>query len=340
VSQPNQAITELLELANHYPSPHNGQPIRLKQINGTAFDLYFDKARGLQSSDISLIFSFVSVGVFVEHFALCAQALGHDLVHSLDLPKEDAMKGTGVIKIGQLILNWNAKPRDTMLEKLLLLRQTSRKNYFQGPTEALSQTITKIASDAEMTLAQLNDTQRLHAIWLNQRAVFDDMQDKEVRLELDHWLRYTKQQKYDAKDGLAYDCLELNGRLLRYIVHHPALLRLPGVSGILRQYYMRTMKDKSAVFYMLAPFASAYESSEVGKVIMKIWHAVTLEGYYLHPFGTIMSNHAAHQDFLRMAKITNESREHSYLVFIFRCGKSHIPFSFLIIPINKHLILE
>ena len=47
----NTKLTELLELANHYPSPHNGQPIELKQVDDQNFDMYFQKERGLQASE-------------------------------------------------------------------------------------------------------------------------------------------------------------------------------------------------------------------------------------------------------------------------------------------------
>ena len=37
----NLKLTELLELANHYPSPYNGQPIELKQLYDHNFGIYF-----------------------------------------------------------------------------------------------------------------------------------------------------------------------------------------------------------------------------------------------------------------------------------------------------------
>lgn len=43
-------IEALIELANHYPSPHNGQPIELKQITDSTFTLCFQKERGLQAA--------------------------------------------------------------------------------------------------------------------------------------------------------------------------------------------------------------------------------------------------------------------------------------------------
>ncbi len=63
-------IKNFLDLANLYPSPHNGQPIALHQINDNSFELYFCRERGLQAAEVSLLFSYVTMGVFVEHLGL------------------------------------------------------------------------------------------------------------------------------------------------------------------------------------------------------------------------------------------------------------------------------
>ena len=337
---PKQNISDLLKLANLYPSPHNGQPIRLKQHSDDSFDLYFERERGLQAADISFLFSFVAMGVFVEHMALSAQALGHGFRYELELPKQQDLHGSGTVLFARCFLKWNASEPDAKLLQTLHFRQTSRKKYYEGVNSELDTVIERLAFSARMTLGQLDKQQTKQAIWLNQRAVFDDMFDEPVRKELDHWLRYSKRQKQTEHDGLAYDCMELNGRLMKYIVDHPRILRAPGISKLIQQYYLRTMTDASDVYYMLAPFAAEQDAFKIGIVIMKIWKEVAERGYYLHPFGTIMSNHAAHRDFLKVADIHDESRERSYLVFIFRCGKSKPPHASLRIPFSEHLILE
>jgi hypothetical protein len=338
MNTPKQTVSDLLELINSYPSPHNGQPVKLLQVSDTVFELYFDKERGLQSSDISFIFSFVSMGVFIEHLQLCGRALGHKITITEVLPKVQELHGAGQVKFAECRIEWDVLEINQQDLDAIHFRRTSRKKYYQGITPALSDNIIKTASAHGMTLVQLPKQQGKQAIWLNQRAVFDDMFDEPVRQELDHWLRYTQAQKQSKKDGLAYDCMELNGHVLKYIVGHPRILRLPVISWIIKQYYLHTMKDASDVFYMMAPFQTKEDALQVGKVIMKIWMSISAEGYYLHPFGTIMSNHAAHQDFLKLAGEMHESRITAYLSFIFRAGKSDTPVSSLRIPIKEHLV--
>ena len=91
---------------------------------------------------------------------------------------------------------------------------------------------------------------------------------------------------------------------------------------------------------MLAPFRTEQESFEVGMSIMKLWYEVSEAGEYLHPFGTIMSNEAAHHDFLSLAGISNETRDENYLVFIFRLGISEPPVPSMRIPWQAHLLMN
>lgn len=334
----DKKFLELFELANRYPSPHNGQPITVRQLDDNNFEVFFDKARGLQATDISYIFSFVSIGVFMEHLSLGARALGHGFSCRLQLPKQSELHGTGIVKVADCRFDWDAVRPDAELKHILQSRQTSRKKYYQ-PVD--TQTIAALRACTQgygMQLAELDTYQTRQAIWLNQRAVFDDMFDEPVKKELDHWLRYSRAEKEAKKDGLAYDCMELNGRVMKWIVNHPRILRAPLVSWCIKHYYLRTMMDSSNVFYVLAPFATEAQAYQVGQLIMQLWKIIAEKDYFLHPFGTIMSNRQAHQDFLKLAGITDESREHSYLVFIFRAGKSLPPNPSLRIPVAEHLV--
>jgi hypothetical protein len=71
---------------------------------------------------------------------------------------------------------------------------------------------------------------------------------------------------------------------------------------------------------------------------MQIWQAIAAKGYYLHPFGTIMSNGAAHDDFLKLAQIAHEDVRENFLVFIYRAGTSEPPHASLRIPVADHLL--
>lgn len=334
----NQTLQEFLELLNRYPSPHNGQPIQMVQDDETHFSLYFETKRGLQAAEVSYLFSFVTMGLFVTYFELCAEALGHKSSCSVHLPKLSDLKGDGLLSFASCTIQFSAGPRSEELLKTLRFRQTSRKKYSEGINEKLSDRTIALAAQNHMELVKMNRADTHQAIWLNQRAVFDDMFDDAVRHELNHWLRYSKKEKEAKMDGLAYDCMELNGRAMKFIVKHYKLLHMPGVSGLLKRYYLRTMSDNSDAFYLLAPFSNEQESFKVGQVIMQLWTEIAAEGYYLHPFGTIMSNVAAHKDFLTLAHIEHEDIHENFLVFIYRAGRSDPPHISMRLPTTKHLL--
>ena len=333
----NTNLTQLLELANHYPSPHNGQPIEMKQRDGSTFDIYFQKERGLQAAEVSYLFSYVTMGVFIYHLSLCAEALGHKFSYTLELPALKSLNGEGFLRFASCRIEFSVMPVNKELLDTLIFRQTSRKKYFEGVDSQLSEEMIKIAAQKHLQLYKMNRADTHQAIWLNQRAVFDDMFDNAVREELDHWLRYSKREKESKKDGLAYDCMELNGRAMKFLVRHYKVLRVPGISQLLKQYYLRTMSDNSDAYYLLTPFSNEQEAFDVGLAVMQIWQAVATKRYYLHPFGTIMSNLAAHKDFLKLAHIEHEDIHKNFLVFIYRCGKSEKPHASLRLPVKEHL---
>jgi hypothetical protein len=333
-----QNSADLFELANKYPSPHNGQPIEIHQLDDNHFEAFFQKDRGLQAAEVSFLFSYVTMGVFLHHLSLCASAYGHELTYELNLPKVDTLKGDGSARFATITISWNTTTPDEALHRTILFRQTSRKKYYQGIDEQLSRQTIEIAKNAKMQLVRMDRQGTHQAIWLNQRAVFDDMFDDAVRHELDYWLRYSQQEKETKKDGLAYDCMELNGRAMKFIVKHHKILRLPGLSAILKRYYLRTMSDNSDAFYLLTPFSTEQEAFDVGTAVMKIWAAIASKGYYLHPFGTIMSNDAAHNDFLKLIHLEHEDRHKNFLAFIYRAGKSEPPHTSVRIPVAEHLL--
>lgn len=333
-----QTIKELFELANRYPSPHNGQPIELQQVDENNFTIFFRKERGLQAEEVSYLFSYVTMGVFIYHLSLCARALGHEFSYTLQLPSVDILKGEGLVRFASCSFVYSSAEKDDTLHQALLFRQTSRMKYSEGVHEELSRQTIRIAAQKHMNLVKMDRNGTHQAIWLNQRAVFDDMFNDAVRHELNHWLRYSKKEKEAKKDGLAYDCMELNGRVMKFIVRHYKLLHMPGVGGLLKKYYLRTMSDNSDAYYLQTPFSTEQEAFDVGVATMQIWEAIAREGYYLHPFGTIMSNEAAHTDFLKLAGIEHEDKRENFLVFIYRAGKSEPPHKSLRIPVNEHLL--
>lgn len=330
-------VKTLLELANLYPSPHNGQPITLQEISPDNYQIYFRHERGLKSTEISFLFSFVTMGLFTAHLEACGRALGHTISIQQQLPARDSLRTEGKSPFATATIEWNSQVPDSELEKDIRTRQTSRKKYHKGPTASEQQSLIQLISHDNLQLHILPYNLGQRVIWLNQRAVFDDMFVPAVREELHHWLRYSPQEKKTTRDGLSYDCMELNGQVLKFIVIHYPILRMPVFSWCIKQYYLRTMQDSSTVGYLTAPFRTEQEAFVIGETIMQLWLRLTRSGYYLHPFGTIVANPEAHRDFLSLVARETETKE-NFVVFIFRAGASDPPVRSERLPYNQHLI--
>lgn len=332
-----QKIQELTELINRYPSPHNGQPMVIKE-DKERYEIYFDTSRGLSATPISYLFSFVTIGVFVRYIELCAKALGHHVKVDVSLPSADEMASEGELHCASFVLDIDvAKPEDE-LRRAILFRQTSRQKYQSGLTDLEKRSVSTVASDHGITADFLNDDDSVQAIWLNQRAVFDDMFNVPVREELRHWIRFDQFEKNSKKDGLAYDCMELSGAALKFVFKYYKILHWPIVAPILRRYYLRTMQDSSSVGYVTSPFETEQQAYTIGRCVIDLWIEISKSGKYLHPFGTVVSNDQAHHDFARLIGLDSESRNTDYVVFIFRAGSSNVPVESERMAISEHLL--
>lgn len=340
MSNPNaSALDRLLRLANYYPSPHNGQPIRLRELTKSSLELLFETDRGLRATPLSPLFSFVTVGVFARHFELCAASLGHTAHVRLKLPDPELLGESGLLHLGTIKIDYDTHDPDSALKTLILKRQTSRKKYTAPLAGAESAGIVETAAAHKLKLRLIGPARTKQIMWLNQRAVLDDMSDPAVHAELDHWLRYTKEEKESKKDGLAYDCMEHPGYLIKMVIKYYKIFHWPIVTPLLKQYYLRALADSSSVGYLTGKFETPAQAVEVGRCIIEIWFELTGAGAFLHPFGTIVTNARAHADFDTLAGIHDESRS-NYVVFIFRAGYSPKPVQSLRLPVKDHLLLN
>ena len=296
----------------------------LKRIADGEYGVFFETNRGLTATPISSLFSFVTVGVFFEYIEECASALGHSVSSDVTLPPVENMAKKNIeLLCGTIRIGWNESVKDDVLKEAIEFRQTSRKKYVSGLTAKEKRAVAELSAKGQ-ALSFLSRKQAHQTIWLNQRAVFDDMFDNSVREELRKWLRTTHKEKVSKKDGLSYDCMEISGGALRFSLNHHEVLRWPIVAPLIRQYYLRTMKDASSVGYLTSSFVTERNAYEVGRTVMKVWLELSRHNAYLHPFGTIVSNQQAHNDFLKVVGKVDETRE-SYVTFIFRAGRSAKP---------------
>lgn len=59
----NTLWEDIIEFARWAPTPHNTQPVRLKPLNGTEAELYYDNSRALPEGDPPARFAHAAIGI-------------------------------------------------------------------------------------------------------------------------------------------------------------------------------------------------------------------------------------------------------------------------------------
>jgi len=339
---------ELLEDARYTPSPHNVQPWKLRIDSDSTATLLYDPTRLIPDEDIEGSFTLAAFGIFLEYLAIIALAKGYQLSHVYNGNRLDR-HATRCTPLFQLTLKatddhpaaeqspirnpiiGEGSPSDQGRQHgpavdpaLIRRRRTSRLPYKDQPISgALTADLTGIAAEYGHTFAFSSEPEMIRwVLQLNADTLFYDMKDDLTRREVDHWLRYTKREAVDKRDGLAAYCLLIPGLFLRLFFRHQGLLKLPFVTPIAKWYYMQTMRGTSTVGWISGPYRTPDEWLATGHMLGRIWLKMTEHGVYLHPFGSTITNPIAHKA-LREKFAVDEDR--SPLWMIMRLGHSSIP---------------
>ncbi len=339
-TQANDPWHAIMELAQRYPSPHNGQPLKLKPLNDHEAALYFDTARGLFASELGYKFSYLTVGVFVEFFVTAARALGYQVTYKPELTPVDKQREAYLHYFGKLEITAGNLAPDAALEHLLRARRTSRKNYRQEPIP--EHVLAAMQAALEGTQANLyvteNPEEVKQVLWYNQETLFHDLQTPHMHDELAHWLRYSKREARERRDGLSAECLQMPGPALRFALRFPRLITNKIAGRFFKYLYLRTMKTVNAIAWLQAPFASFEDYIACGRAFMKVWLALSAQGYSLHPYGTIPTNDAVLQKVATTVGATNTDAEPIWMIF--RFGKSDTPPESYRLPLANHFVEE
>lgn len=287
-------------VAHRYPSPHNSQPMRLRPVDATTAELYYDLARGLPAEPGGASFGFVCAGVLIELVAIVAHDLGLTLQTSLrgeDLRFDgpDRLQHIGTVRLHR------SEPTPVDLDPALIaLRRTSRVPYAHRRLPA--PLIDELAAEAAAAGHRWSDTcepAHIRAIMrINQRTLFDDVANDAVRAELATWLRYTERDAARTGDGLSARCLRLPGPVLRSVVRHHRWWSRPLPEAVARWLYLRSMRGVCQLAWITGPFDTNPGRVAAGRLLIRLWLRLTAEGAVMHPFGSVITNRRSHRRFV------------------------------------------
>ncbi|MES2971324.1 MAG: hypothetical protein V4702_03325 [Patescibacteria group bacterium] len=327
----------IAEYVRHTPSPHNTQPYRLHVISDTSAEIVFLPSRGLFIADPEGRFTWLTAGIFAELVSIVAHSLGYEIVTDWDF---SPMYPNGDTTTEQVIAKLELQKHDSVLNDLnptlILNRHTSRLPYDGNiiPTELIS----KLHAEAEryghrfMTSTKPKDIEWVKE--LNKNSLFYDLENIGIREELKHWLRYSKKEAVDKKDGLSAECLGMPGRLLHSFFYHHKIWAMPGLKQIVERIYMSTMKGIGTIGWLQGPYATRADWVKSGELMIRLWLILTEAGVYWHPYGSVITNDKSRADMLRHMGLHEEADGKNMIWLLLRMGYSKEP------PHSERLALE
>jgi len=318
---------ELVEDARRYPSPHNSQPIKLRVLDQSTAEIFYDLDRGLPAESYGIPFGHVCAGVFLESLSVVARARGYRTVENLDHAEFDFTATDRLHRLGKITLEQVTQApeeRERALAELanFLSRQTSRLPYDRSP---ISPDVIAGATEIGLSLGHNFHTTAdrptvANLVRINQVTLFSDLQNAKVHAEILHWLRFSRREALERSDGLSAETMLMPGPVLKFAMSHRRLWTFPVIGAVIRGVYLRTMRGVRMVAWLEGPFASPADFVVGGRTFMRIWLYLSAQGVQLHPFGSVITNPDSHREFVEAVGTREVDGQMAWMLF--RLGHS------------------
>lgn len=312
---------ELLDYARWTPSPHNVQPWLVKIISESEAQIYYDPKRLLPVEDDTGCFTTLAFGIFIEYLSIAAAKYGLKVQEEYHGALLDANKPSATF-FATIILT---PAKDTLFDReLIKQRRTSRLPYFDKLIDPeIMERLQKVTQSFGYTFNFSNDPEIVDwVLQLNCDTLFYDMTDTATRREVGSWIRYSKQEAFTKKDGLWAYCMNIPALFMYLAFHIPQLFNNPLLTPLLKKRYLQTTQGTKTVAWLSGPFNNPQDWLRAGHMMAHLWLTMTQYNIYLHPFGSIITNHKSHQRFVEKFKVNEQTNPIWLLV---RLGQSDLP---------------
>lgn len=319
-------IIDILKEARFYPSPHNSQPMLVKVNEDETLDVYYDLKRGLPAEAFGAQFGYVCTGVFLKSLEIVARHYGYKTVEKLILTDMDFTSDDRHHLMGSVsFVPAEASDQSEAAYKNYLARKTSRIPYDNKLVDASAiAAATALAATYGQTLHVVDNKELVKkVIDINQRTLFMDLENDAVHAELMEWLRFSHREAETKADGLSAETMLINGSVLRFMIKHRGLWRLPIIGSLVKYIYLNTMRGVRQVGWISGPFATLDDYVQAGKCFMDVWVLLTGSDIRLHPYGTVITNQTSHKAFTELVGQAESDGEMAWILF--RLGYSKLP---------------
>lgn len=262
------------------------------------------------------------MGIFIEHLSIAASSFGYqvNLIEVFDDISINQLENTPFAK---LELSERIK-KETLESSLIIKRRTSRNDYDGIPASTkLFETIRNESAKFNNEFFHTSDKKSIEIIKkINQEALFDDLNNKPIREELDNLFRYNKKEASFQKDGLWAKCMGFSGSLLRSVFqHHKRWTK--GIRRILlKETYLSSFKGTSSIGWFGGNFKNTNDYVNCGRMMARCWLLITKEDAYIQPFGSLVTNKEANKKINATFTQPTKTKE---IWMIFRLGYSKTP---------------
>ena len=319
---PDGVWSEAAAYARWTPSPHNIQPWRLHLLSATEAELYADPHRLLPVTDPTSAFTIAGLGMFVEYLSVAMQSRGYEITADYENKPLDYTVDRPILfaRLRRVAFRGDA----TWDRQLILERKTSRLPYDGAVVddEAL-QRLARIAGEQGHTFSWSSDAALVQwTVDLNRFTLFSDLDDAPTRGELRKWIRTTDAEAARSKDGLWSHCLRFPGWVLKDFFDAHSTWGKGWRADLCGKLLVRGMRGTRTVAWFSGPFDRPDDWIRAGVLMSRSWLELTKRGIGLHPFGSIITNTAAHA---RLREKLGPQRGADQLWMLIRLGRSDAP---------------
>jgi hypothetical protein len=218
---------------------------------------------------------------------------------------------------------------------LLRTRQTSRFAYDDDPVSAPAIEAVQAITGRGTTLTITSDPGIVPVVLeLNNEILLADLQDKGTSRELDSWIRYTDRSRRRHQNGFAPASLATSAWKIWLVFRLRYLLRFAVVRRWLAGQYL-SQNRAASVGWISGPLVSHHDQFQAGRTLMDAWITLTEHGYYMQPYGSIITDDDARARLLRIIGVDEAPDEIVWMIF--RAGTSSPPPRSLRKPVEEFL---
>lgn len=326
---------EIVDYARWSPSPHNVQPWKIKVLSETQAEIYYDPKRLLPVEDIPGRFITVGFGIFIEIMSVAAAPYGLQVKEECkNIPLNAAKDELQLFAKLSLVKRTDKEVLD---RELIKSRRTSRLHYDgrKVPEEVLSE-LKKIAFEYDEEFTFSTDPKMIEWVLdLNRDTIFYDLEEKATRDEIGSWVRYSKKEAIQKKDGLWSYCMIVPGSLMYLFFKKRWIFELPLIKQFSRKFYLDSTSGTATIGWLKASFETPQEWMRAGHMLARLWLCMTKHGVYLHPFGSIITNSKSHK---RMLEKFDVAEGKKIVWLLMRLGYSKVPPRSLRLEMNDILV--